>query len=180
MPNWCEVDCHYPMLNGTVPGVGDSITDETPDGGYDDTDEGTSDDKHRHEYNAVEVEPTCTEGGYTAYTCECGKSFKTEEAPFGHSYRLGVCTVCGEADPDFDGDVTDDCDTHTDTNNDGYCDYCDEYVIVIIDIYGINDLHGKASATDSQPGIGSLTTYLKNNMSGNSVLLSSGDMWQCA
>ena len=58
------------------------------------------------------------------------------------------------------------------------CDYCNISVIVIVDIFAINDLHGKINANDSQYGIGGLTTYLKQEMDDNSILLSSGDMWQ--
>ena len=31
--------------------------------------------KHEHSYNAVITAPTCTERGYTTYTCECGDSY---------------------------------------------------------------------------------------------------------
>ncbi len=69
---------------------------------------------------------------------------------------------------------------HRDTENNGYCDKCNEDVTVTVDFYGLNDLHGKFSDSDEQPGVDELTTYLKmakaNNE--NTILLSSGDMWQ--
>ena len=197
----CSCDMLYPLLgDNTTPDMGD--TNQTPgDGTQDDT--GTQEpdetdepdspsDKHKHTYTSVLVEATCTEGGYIAYSCECGKSFTTDsQEPLGHSYRGGSCVRCGVADPNPNPDPDPDpnpnpdpdpnpgeCDAHTDVNDDGYCDSCSEYVIVIVDIFGINDLHGKAKATDSQPGIGALTTYLKSVMSTNAILLSSGDMWQ--
>ena len=73
-----------------------------------------------------------------------------------------------------------DCDgtNHTDVNDDGYCDGCLESVIVIIDLFALNDLHGKITETSSQPGIAGLTTYLKKMSNENTVLFSSGDMWQ--
>lgn len=71
-----------------------------------------------------------------------------------------------------------DCEDHEDVNDDGYCDLCYEYVIVVVDLYAINDLHGKVNAGDSQPGIAGLTTYLKGVSNANTVLFSSGDMWQ--
>ncbi len=82
--------------------------------------------------------------------------------------------------PECGGPVSggEECDSHTDTDDDGYCDECSVSVIVIIDLYAINDLHGKVNASDSQPGIAGLTTYLKTVMDENSILLSSGDMWQ--
>ena len=69
---------------------------------------------------------------------------------------------------------------HTDTENDGICDVCSESVLVIVDFYNINDLHGKIADGDTHPGVDELTTYLKNakNMDDHVVLLSSGDMWQ--
>ena len=31
--------------------------------------------RHRHEYNSQITQPTCTEKGYTTYTCECGDTY---------------------------------------------------------------------------------------------------------
>lgn len=49
-----------------------------------------------------------------------------------------------------------------------------------VDIYAINDLHGKFKDSDGQPGVDELTTYLKTRemLSDGYILLSSGDMWQ--
>ena len=71
-------------------------------------------------------------------------------------------------------------DGHVDLDNSGYCDDCGEYVIVYLDFYVINDLHGKLTDTDDNAGVDELTTYIKTMMSldDNAVLLSSGDMWQ--
>ncbi len=75
-------------------------------------DGGTPD--HEHEYTPAVTEPTCTEGGYTTYTCEeCGDTYKGDEtAPLGHDWGEGtvvkeatekskgerkfVCSRCGE------------------------------------------------------------------------------------
>ncbi|MBQ7858297.1 MAG: hypothetical protein IJ351_06690, partial [Oscillospiraceae bacterium] len=56
-----------------------------------------------HSYSAVVTAPTCTDGGYTTYTCSlCGDSYTGNEvAASGHSYSGGSCTVCGAADPDY-------------------------------------------------------------------------------
>ena len=35
---------------------------------------------HEHSYTTQVVSPTCTEQGYTIYTCECGETY-TEELP---------------------------------------------------------------------------------------------------
>jgi len=56
---------------------------------------------HTHKYTAVVTEPTCTEDGYTTYTCACGDSYVDDEVEAtGHKYVDGVCSVCGEKDPE--------------------------------------------------------------------------------
>ena len=66
-----------------------------------------------HEHNAVVTAPTCTEEGYTTYTCECGDTYVTDFVDaLGHTEEIlpavapttsttGLtegkkCTVCGE------------------------------------------------------------------------------------
>lgn len=72
------------------------------------------------------------------------------------------------------------CNAHTDDNRDGVCDGCSVSVIVTLDLYAINDLHGKLRDSDTQPGVEELTTYLYKEMADDAypILLSSGDMWQ--
>lgn len=69
---------------------------------------------------------------------------------------------------------------HCDVDNNGYCDDCGQYVIEVVDLYSINDLHGKFSDTDAQPGVDEMTTYLERmkNALDNVILISAGDMWQ--
>ena len=56
-----------------------------------------------------------------------------------------------------------------------------EVQLVMLDIYAVNDLHGKLADTQFQPGVDELSTYLKQaQRSGNTILLSTGDMWQGA
>ena len=75
---------------------------------------GVKDDTvHEHSYNAVVTAPTCTEGGYTTYTCECGDSYIADYTDaLGHTEEIipaveatctetGLtegkkCSVCGE------------------------------------------------------------------------------------
>ena len=57
---------------------------------------------HPHDYKAVVTDPTCTEDGYTTYTC----------------------STCGNTSVDDETDAT----GHDDTDNDGYCDICDELI----------------------------------------------------
>lgn len=55
-----------------------------------------------HSYVAVVTAPTCTEEGYTTYTCECGDSYVGDKvAAKGHSYADGSCEICGDPDPDY-------------------------------------------------------------------------------
>ena len=57
---------------------------------------------HTHSYTAVVTAPTCTEGGYTTYTCACGDSYVNDHIDaLGHNYKKGVCTRCGEKDPNY-------------------------------------------------------------------------------
>ena len=72
-----------------------------------------------HDYQAVVTAPTCTEGGYTTYTCsKCSDSYTgSETAALGHSYRTAVtpptctepgfttytCSKCGDS---YRGDET--------------------------------------------------------------------------
>lgn len=69
---------------------------------------------------------------------------------------------------------------HVDADGNGLCDKCRQSVIVTVDFYVINDLHGKFDDSGSQPGVDELTTYLKevSMVEENTVFLSSGDMWQ--
>ncbi len=70
--------------------------------------------------------------------------------------------------------------THKDKDDNGVCDSCDTSVLVTVDLYAINDLHGKFDDTESNAGVDELTTYLKYRASvdDHTVFLSSGDMWQ--
>ena len=55
---------------------------------------------HTHDYTAVVTAPTCTEKGYTTYTCACGDSYVDNYTnSLGHTYKDGVCTRCGAKDP---------------------------------------------------------------------------------
>lgn len=44
-------------------------------------------DTHTHSYTISVVEPSCSAGGYTEYTCECGDKYRAEEtAALAHSW----------------------------------------------------------------------------------------------
>lgn len=57
---------------------------------------------HVHSYtSSVTTAATCTTAGVRTYTCSCGDSYTEEIPTTGHVYEAGVCTVCGEADPNY-------------------------------------------------------------------------------
>ena len=59
-------------------------------------------EKLNHQYTTVVTAPTCTEKGYTTYTCACGDSYVADYVDAtGHAYEEGVCGNCGAADPDY-------------------------------------------------------------------------------
>lgn len=72
------------------------------------------------------------------------------------------------------------CDNHSDTDDNGKCDVCEISVLVFVDLYAINDLHGKFCTTSANVGVEGLSTYLNNakKTDDHAILLSSGDMWQ--
>lgn len=72
------------------------------------------------------------------------------------------------------------CDGHVDNDANDICDLCDRSVIITVDIFSINDLHGKFLDTSTQPGVDEMTTYFENARKENvhTILLSAGDTWQ--
>ncbi len=70
----------------------------------------TFEDVHVHNYVADVTAPTCTEGGYTVYTCACGSRYVADEVPaLGHDFVNGKCSRCDEKDPDYVCNGGDDC-----------------------------------------------------------------------
>ena len=69
---------------------------------------------------------------------------------------------------------------HSDADDNGKCDVCYSSVITSVDIYTVNDLHGKLLDTATQPGVDELTTMLELEKlaNENALFISSGDMWQ--
>lgn len=81
--------------------------------------------------------------------------------------------------PDGTASPLPDC-SHADADANGFCDLCTLSVTVTLDLYAVNDLHGKLLDNSQQPGIDELTSYLKTmrSIDDYAVFLSSGDMWQ--
>ena len=86
------------------------------------------------------------------------------------------------SDTNTDTDTDDGCEEHEDEDNDSFCDVCKEYVMRDVDIFAINDLHGKVLDGDGHIGVDELTTYFKQAKEDNpnTFFLSTGDMWQGA
>lgn len=69
---------------------------------------------HTHSYTEEVVEPTCTEKGYTVYTCSCGYSYTGDYTDtIAHNYVNGVCTACGDSIADKHYTITVDGVTYT-------------------------------------------------------------------
>lgn len=66
-------------------------------------------DNHMHEFKTLTIAPTCSEQGYTVYTCKsasCSESFQSNyKKMLGHSFVNGVCTLCGAKNPFSDIDA---------------------------------------------------------------------------
>ncbi|MBO7304649.1 MAG: bifunctional metallophosphatase/5'-nucleotidase [Clostridia bacterium] len=91
----------------------------------------------------------------------------------------GICDKCSEQFKNPNPECTDG-EPHADGDDNGICDKCEISVLVYVDFYVINDLHGKLADTDEQIGVDELTTYIKEQTKkdDNTILLSVGDMWQ--
>ena len=53
---------------------------------------------HTHSYSKKVIAATCTERGYTKYTCSCGDTYNDNYTNPSHSYSQYVCTECGRLD----------------------------------------------------------------------------------
>jgi hypothetical protein len=61
---------------------------------------GDSGEGHTHSYTSkVTTAATCTTAGVRTYACSCGYNYTEEIPATGHNYVNGVCTKCGEVDP---------------------------------------------------------------------------------
>ena len=59
---------------------------------------------HVHNHTPVITNPTCTEQGYTTWTCTCGDSYvDTYKDALGHDFGVNekTCTRCGIANPNY-------------------------------------------------------------------------------
>lgn len=94
---------------------------------------------HSHKYTAVVTAPTCTEQGFTTYTCSCGDTYIDDYVDStGHTDEIipgyaATCTQTGLTDGvkcSVCGTITTEQKTipvvsHNEGNHDGLCDACD-------------------------------------------------------
>ena len=107
----------------------------------------------------------------------CNSSGETSVTEVGSDLPTQQATQGGEGS---ESDKVIDRDAHKDEDDNGRCDDCGILVLITFDFYGVNDLHGKFEDSDSQGGVDELTAYFRTayQFDENTVLLSSGDMWQ--
>ena len=130
----------------------------------------------------VEINGTITaiDADVLEFSLDVGDEFKVRALGDGKRYSTSewsnkiTLTDADSPNPDI-GEHT-----HTNENGDTLCDGCGATVVVIIDFYSVNDLHGKFCDTDTQPGVDELAAYLRarEDIDDNVVILSTGDMWQ--
>ena len=53
---------------------------------------------HTHSFSKTVTAATCTQKGYTTYTCSCGDTYKDDYINSSHSYSKYKCTKCGQLD----------------------------------------------------------------------------------
>ena len=143
----CTTEATITLYGGTFCGVEfDNIT-ETSTGFFNEGAKITKADKawvvtaHEHSYTTVVTEPTCTDQGYTTYTCSsCGDSYVgdyvevLDHTDADKNHECDVCKgnvgVCEDTNKDHHCDYGCDkyFDTHADSNSDGdhLCDYCNQ------------------------------------------------------
>lgn len=51
-----------------------------------------------HSYSKEVTAATCSQAGYTTYTCKCGDSYVSDYVAAAHNYKNYLCTSCGQID----------------------------------------------------------------------------------
>lgn len=133
------------------------------------------------EQTAASDSVTLTDGqSITVKAVGDGENYTDSDWSVPQTYSQSACNHIDE-----DGDaICDNCNqnfvcAHADADNNNVCDNCKRSLLVSFDFYAINDLHGMYADSDTQPGVDELTTYLLDAQKNkNSLVLSSGDMWQ--
>lgn len=56
--------------------------------------------EHKHKYTAKKTDATCSQKGYTVFTCSCGNSYTDDYVTGKHEYVNNRCKYCQRADVD--------------------------------------------------------------------------------
>ena len=95
-----------------------------------------SEPEHEHDYVLTVIEPTCTEQGYTTYTCECGDEYVSDSVnATGHDWSEWVETVAPTCEAGEKMRVCQTDGSHTETQtilpahgfSDGVCSLCSAF-----------------------------------------------------
>lgn len=168
-------------MNAEAPSGGSNTNDETTASVENPT---ASTDENATDGEDETTSPADTTSKDTDQSHEDGTTAKDEDATTSESNDGTTATdddgTTNEENTTATPQPDNDSESHKDSDNNGYCDDCGVYVIVTVDFYTINDLHGKFEDSDSQPGVDELTSYLKGrrDIDDFTVFLSAGDMWQ--
>lgn len=136
---------------------------------------------HIHNYSAVVTVPSCTNIGYTTYTCDCGDSYVADEvAKLDHTYSSNCdvdCDSCGltrvAADHTYD-DITD-----AECNVCGYLreqlsGTCGANVKWIIDVEtGVLTLSG-TGATYNYVNVGNVNPFIEHRFDIKTIVIGDG------
>lgn len=116
-------------------------------------------EKLGHTYEGTVTSPTCTGQGFTTYTCaRCGDVYTQDYVDaLGHDYQNGVCTRCGEADPDYTGPVV-----FGDVDGDGDVTAADSVLLsrYLVNLIELTDEQKMAADVDHDGDVTSSDTIL--------------------
>ena len=152
-------------------------------GGVSSLESSTTESSFFSQYDSSSSSSSSFESSFESSSESLNSSFESSnESSWESSSDSSLVSSSGEVfESSNENSSNTDCEnTHTDVNDDGRCDGCQISVTVTFDFLALNDLHGKFADTDTQPGVDELSTYIKETkaMNKNTVVLSSGDMWQ--
>ena len=176
--------CGEVVSTETLPATGHNFVDGTCANGCGTTEE------HVCEFVASDkvVAPTCTDAGYTVYTCTCGLTENRDHVDaLGHDYDQSVtaptCTAAGYTT--FSCGICDDTYTeegdpalgHKDENADYKCDNCSEKLLpedgtalTIAQALALGKLYTKDSYTTTKYYLTGVITEVQNTTYGNVVI----------
>lgn len=100
---------------------------------------------HEHSYTSSILSATCTEAGYTTYTCQCGDSYTdNHEGALGHNYKSTVI----EATKQNGGYTQHTCSRCEDTYTDSYTDKLPTVYVNLANYNSIKHNYNEMNAND--------------------------------